>query len=147
MIRQLTRPHPVLLWFSAMGSIFFLTFNRPWCVIPLLLTLAWGFAMLAGRWMTPPTKPTPDLSRADMIRLSADVDMPWIDYDNGEIWTAERCREWVAGETRRAAIEAHISELEARVSDYRHGGMSAMRWHYDALDAARKNLRDLEDER
>lgn len=115
----------------------------------VLLSSALAALIVSGsdpHWVSGPKAPSPDLTRADMIRLSVDCNMPWIDYDNGEIWTVERCREWLALEDKRAELETEIAELKARARDLPLMPLASVHWVYDALDAAEQRLRDLEEQ-
>jgi hypothetical protein len=68
------------------------------------------------------------------VRLTCEAGIPYLDYDDGQIWPVDRQREWLAQQERRAAIERelldlrHASELRVRYHA-RSGGWQAVYEH------------------
>ena len=106
------RPKRRLIAFYAFVLLFtWVMTSWGWTVVDAAFLATVLLLLMRPRWVWTPKLAPPELTKADMIRLSVDADMPWLDYDSGEIWPVERCREWLEREERKARLRADLERL------------------------------------
>lgn len=108
----------------------------PWWGVPaVFFTGQAAYYGITARVMRPPTLAPPvidpaeqaRLDKLETIRISVEAGMPFLDYDDGRIWSVEESAEWLREQDRRREIEQEVIRCHVRVDELRRESFGVSR--------------------